>query len=374
MRIVIDAQSLIEPLAGIGRYARCLLETFAKMPPGNEFHLFYGASLRQWRVKFPEFDNPDFHPKLIKFPGKIYRALTEKYKIAPPLAFMGSFDLFHGLNYYVPRVKYPSIVNIYDMSFALHPQFFTRERLSDIPPKAAVSSKRADRIITGSIAAKSDIVDIYNVPEDKVVVIPNGVEERFRPRGADEIELYRKRSGLPDKFLLYVGTVEPRKNITALAKAYKKLRLKDVSLVIAGAKGWLYDGIVREIGELNLGERVIFTGRIPEEDLPLIYCSSLVFVYPSVYEGFGFPPLEAMACGAPVITGDRSSLPEIVGDAGLCVDPENVDILAGAMEYLLADEGKRRELAGKGIERAKGFSWKRCADKTMALYRELAGG
>ncbi len=373
MRIIIDAQSIIEPLAGIGRYAKCLLEEFARAPGGNEFHLFYGASLRRWKAELPDFNSPDFHPRLLRFPGRVYRALTEKYKIAPPLVFMGGFDVFHGLNYYVPGVRYPSIVNIYDISFLLYPQFFTGERLRDIVPKAEVSAARADKIITGSESAKSDILNAYKIPEEKVRVILNGVEDKFRRSSEKEAESYGKARGLPGRFILYVGTIEPRKNVYALAKAYKKLNPADVSLVIAGAEGWLCGDILRKIRALGMDDRIILTGRVPEDELPLLYSSALVFVYPSLYEGFGFPPLEAMACGTPVIAGNRSSLPEIVGDAGICVDPENVDGLAAAIEYLIRDESKRRLFSENGAVRARKFSWEKCAKETLGLYRSVSG-
>lgn len=372
MRILIDAQPLLEPLAGIGRYAKSLLTAFSRMELQDEFYLFYGASMRPRRVRLPEFSNPGFNSKIIRFPGKIYRLLTEKLKILPPSSFIGRFGLYHGLNYYVPASSGPKIVNIYDMSFRLYPQYFTPERIRDIGRKAAASAVRADRIITGSISAKEDIVELLGVPAARVSVIANGVEKCFRVIGEKEREEFRVSRNLPEKFILFVGTVEPRKNLTALLKAFHKMGLRDTGLVIAGGRGWMYDELFAELKRLNLGDRVIFTGYLPDEDLPKIYSCASVFAYPSVYEGFGFPPLEAMACGVPVVTGDRSSLPEIAGDAGICVDPEEPGALADALSGVLKDGGLRKRMVEKGLARAAGYTWEKCAAETYDLYREFA--
>lgn len=373
MRIVIDAQPLLEPLAGIGRYAQSLLDAFSSLELEDDFSLFYGASLRPRRVRLPEFSNPRLKPALIRFPGRVYRLLTEKMRVLPPSGFIGPCGLYHGLNYYVPRGKFKKIVNIYDISFMLFPEHFTRERLRDIGGKAGVSAERADLVITGSHAAKEDIVDLMKLNEEKVRVVYNGVGKAFRPAGEKEKAELRKRKNLPEKFILYVGTIEPRKNLAALARAYGRVNPAGVKLVLAGGEGWLAGGLFEEIRKLNLGDRVVFTGYVPEEDLPALYSSALLFAYPSVYEGFGFPPLEAMACGTPVVAGNRSSLPEVIGDAGLCVDPENTGFLADALSSLLGDGKLRGLMAERGLERASGFTWEKCASETYRIYRELFG-
>lgn len=373
MRIVIDAQPLLEPLAGIGRYAKSLLDAFSSLELEDDFSLFYGASLRPRRVKLPEFSNPRLKPELIRFPGKVFRLLTEKLRVLPDSALTGACGLYHGLNYYVPRGGFRKIVNIYDMSFMLFPGHFTKERLRDIGRKARVSGGRADAVITGSRSAKQDIVDLLKLPEEKVRVVYNGVGKHFRPLGEEEKNEYRIRKRLPEKFILYVGTIEPRKNLINLARAYHRLDPKGVSLVLAGGKGWLSDGLFEEIRKLNLGDRVLLTGYVPEEELPALYSSALCFAYPSIYEGFGFPPLEAMACGTPVVAGDRSSLPEVIGDGGLCVDPGDPEKLADAICSFLHDEKLRGVMAGKGVRRAARFTWEKCASETYGIYRELAG-
>ncbi len=372
MRIVIDAQSLLEPMAGIGRCTISMLKALGQVDSTNQYYLYYGASFRQKRASLPHFDNPNFHKKLIKFPGRIFRFLTEKTHLIPTGTFFRGYDIYHGLNYYVPALNLPSIVNIYDLSYILFPQCFTRKRLNDIKWKVAGSIKRAGRIITGSESAKADIVNLLGVPEEKVRVICFGVEDTFNPKRGGEIAAFRRKYRLPEKFILFVGTIEPRKNIKKLIHAYNKLNLKDTGLVIAGRCGWLFEETFREVKKLNLGDRVFFPGHIPEIDLPLLYSSASVFVFPSIYEGFGFPPLEAMACGTPVISSNTSSLPEIVGSAGILINPEDENKLAEAIESVLEDNVKRDEMAAKGLEQAKLFSWEKCAKETLKLYCEAA--
>ena len=372
MRIVIDAQSLLEPMAGIGRCTISMLKALGRVDCTNQYYLYYGASFRQKRASLPHFDNPNFHKRLIKFPGRIFRFLTEKTHLIPTGTFFRNYDVYHGLNYYVPALNLPSIVNIYDLSYILFPECFTRQRLNDIRWKVAGSIKRAGRIITGSESAKADIINLLGVPEEKVKVIYFGVEDTFNPKCGREIAVLRRKYRLPEKFILFVGTIEPRKNIKKLIHAYNKLNLKDTGLVIAGRCGWLFEEIFHEVKKLNLEDRVFFPGHISEIDLPLLYSAASVFVFPSIYEGFGFPPLEAMACGTPVISSNTSSLPEIVGSAGILINPEDENELAEAVKSVLEDNVKREEMVTKGLEQAKLFSWEKCAKETLKLYDEAA--
>ena len=370
MRIIIDAQPLLEPLAGIGRYTRSFLKALTEIDSGNDYFLYYGASLRQRRANLPHFDNANFHNRLIKFPGKIFRVLTEKLRLLPVGSFLRDYDVYHGLNYYVPNLSFPSIANIYDLSCILFPHCFTRKRLRDITYKMKASVKRAEKIITGSEAAKADIVNLLNVAEEKVEVTRFGLEEIFHPVDDEKLLPLREKYRLPERFILFVGTIEPRKNILNLVRAFHKLD-RDMSLVIAGRKGWLFEEIFKEVERLNLGERINFLDYFSETDLPLLYNAASVFVYPSLYEGFGFPPLEAMACGVPVITSNKSSLPEIVGEAGILINPEDVGEIREAIISVVDDDSLAQEMIRKGLERAKRFSWEKCARKTLKLYREV---
>jgi glycosyltransferase involved in cell wall biosynthesis len=371
MRIIIDAQPLLEPLAGIGRYASSFLKALGEIDSENDYFLYYGASLKQSRANLPHFDNPNFHNKLIKFSGKAFRLLTEKLHMLPVGAFLKDYDIFHGLNYYAPHLSFPSIVNIYDLSYVLFSDCFTKERLRDIRYKVGCSIKRTEKIITGSESTKSDIIRFLNVAGEKIEVTRFGLEEKFHPVDNEELIPIREKYHLPERFILFVGTIEPRKNILNLVHAFHRLG-RDAGLVIAGRKGWLFKEIFKEVRWLNLGERIIFLDYVPETDLPLLYNAASVFVYPSLYEGFGFPPLEAMACGVPVITSDKSSLPEIVGDAGILINPEDTGEIREAIISVLDDGSLRRKMVRKGLKRAKQFSWKKCAEETLKLYREVA--
>jgi glycosyltransferase involved in cell wall biosynthesis len=207
------------------------------------------------------------------------------------------------------------------------------------------------------------------------------VNPRFRPAGPEALAAVRQKYDLPERFILYVGTIEPRKNLTALLEAYAALMerlsvcdlrpaLSDVRLVIVGKKGWLYEGFFRRLHELGLEDRVLFTGYVPDEDLPAIYSAADLFVFPSLYEGFGLPVLEAMACGTPVIASNASSLPEVAGEAGIMIAPHDVRGLAEAMERLLMDKQLRAELRARGLERAKQFTWERAAAMTLEVYQD----
>ena len=233
--------------------------------------------------------------------------------------------------------------------------------------------KTADKIIAVSNSTKKDLMHHFDIPEEKIKVILEAADEKFKPLNNKEINKVNQKYSLNFPFILYVGTLEPRKNIPSLIKAFYKLKKKNLQykLVIAGKKGWKYKEIFETIDKLNLQNDVVFTGYVSDEDLPALYNAADLFVYPSIYEGFGLPPLEAMACGTPVITSNTSSLPEVVGDAGIMVDPYDIDGLVDAMYEVLTNEGLRENMIKKGLERAKMFSWEKCARETLEVYEEV---
>jgi glycosyltransferase involved in cell wall biosynthesis len=226
-------------------------------------------------------------------------------------------------------------------------------------------------IISISHHTKYDMLKHFKIPEDKIKVIHLAANECYKPLKEDEIYKINEKYSLNHPYILYVGGLEPKKNIPTLLKAFYKLKKHDVNhkLVITGEKRWNYKSIFETIDKLNLQKEVIFTGYIPDEDLPALYNAADLFVYPSLYEGFGLPPLEAMACGTPVITSNTSSLPEVVGDAGIMVNPYDIDELTNKMYKVLTNEGLTEELSKKGLERAKLFSWKKCAEETLNTYK-----
>jgi glycosyltransferase involved in cell wall biosynthesis len=221
-------------------------------------------------------------------------------------------------------------------------------------------------------------METYGIESDKIEAIPLAAPDYFCPVTEErEIQRVRHNYGIEGDYILTVGSIQPRKNLARLIKAYASLRgdfskAKLPKLVLVGKCAWLYDETLRALDEMGVRESVVLTGYVPESDLPALYSSALCFVYPSYFEGFGLPPLEAMKCGAPVIVGNRTSLPEVVGDAGLTVDPFDVDAIAGAIRKLMNDATLRTKLSQKGQERAGAFTWRETARQTLRVYQEVA--
>jgi glycosyltransferase involved in cell wall biosynthesis len=267
------------------------------------------------------------------------------------------------------------VVTVHDLAGFVYPETFTLKMRLWQRLFVANAVRTADRILADSDATKRDILRFFEVPEDLIDVIHLPVGERFHPiRDPRKLEEISKRYGLPEGFILYVGTLEPRKNVGRLAQAYALLpaELRNrYSLVLAGSPGWYSSGIMKEIETLNLGDRIRCIGYVDQEDLPAMYTLATTFAYLSLYEGFGAPPLEAMACGTPVICSKSSSLPEVVGNAGVLVDPYDVDQISAQLRRLLEDVTWRKQLVEAGIERAKQFDELRMAGKVLRIFEEL---
>jgi glycosyltransferase involved in cell wall biosynthesis len=258
------------------------------------------------------------------------------------------------------------------LSFMLYPEAFNRPNARYLQHFTMLSVRRADRVIAVSESTKGDVVRLLGVAPEKVAVVYHGVENEFRPldQGA-EMDEFRARVRLPERFILCFGTLEPRKNLATLIAAYALLRKESRlphKLVIAGGKGWRFEHVFAAVDEAGLQDDVLFPGYVPSDEQPMWYNAAEVFAYPSLYEGFGFPPLEALACGTPVVASNRSSLPEVVGDAGLLVDPLDAVELAEALRRVLTDGGLRQELVARGLARAQSFSWSRAARETVEVY------
>jgi glycosyltransferase involved in cell wall biosynthesis len=269
--------------------------------------------------------------------------------------------------------KQKCIITVYDLTPLLFSETHEKGRVLMHKYLFPLILKKSDKIISISHHTKNDIIKHFKIPEDNIKVIHLAANENYKPLNENEINNIKQKYNLNYPFILYVGTLEPRKNIPTLLKAFYKLKKQGIKhkLVITGKKGWKYKSIFETIEKLNLQKDVIFTGYVPDEDLPALYNAADLFVYPSIYEGFGLPPLEAMQCGTPVITSNTSSLPEVVGDAGIMVNPYDVDELANKMYEVLTNDGLREELSKKGIERAKLFSWKKCAEEHLKVYEEV---
>ena len=315
----------------------------------------------------------EFKKSGIALKNNTLRILWEQVTL-PYYSMNDRLDLFHYTDHSLSILQRtrPVIITVHDIAYIRFPWLFNRSGQIYKQYINDRSIRKADIIIVPSFSTKKDLTHLFGIRSEKIRVIYHGVESRFRH--ISNVEEYRLRNNLPIKMILNVGTLEPRKNVVTLIKAFKKLRklgFKDYKLVIAGDKGWLYKQIFKEIELSDLQKEILFLGIVEDEDLPMLYNCADVFVYPSLYEGFGLPPLEAMACGIPVITSNTSSLPEVVGDAGIMVGPDDVNSLCEAMYNVLKGKELRHHMSKKGLERAKLFSWKETAKKILEIYDEV---
>lgn len=320
------------------------------------------------------FPQVDLHFSRLSTRNPLVRILWEQAVLPFQLVKEG-IDLIHSLAFVQPLFSScPGVVTIYDLSFLLFSEGFNPWKRLYLRYMTPYSARRARRVIALSRSTKSDLSRFFRIPVKKIEVIPCGVNPRFRPLNGNLISRFRQRHRLPERMILFVGTIEQRKNVSLLLEAYAQIK-KDIphALVLAGAKGWGADGILAQAEELGLAD-VIFAGYVEQEELPLWYNAADLLAYPSLYEGFGLPPLEAMASGTPVLASDTSSLPEVVGDAGILVDPQNADEIARAMLKVLRDKGLQGEMRRRGLERAKRFTWQGAAEETVKLYEEAMRG
>ncbi|MDY7041901.1 MAG: glycosyltransferase family 1 protein [Chloroflexota bacterium] len=291
--------------------------------------------------------------------------------ILPVVLHRQRMDLIHGMAFVAPLLSpCPTVITVFDLSFLRFPDAFRRANRTYLRIFTPLSARHSKRVIAISQHTKRDVIRLLGVPAERVEVVYCGVDEDFYPRPAAEVREFRRKKELPERFMLFVGTLEPRKNVRRLIEAYAQTRDLGVRLVIAGGKGWLYEDIFATVEQLGLNDEVFFAGYVPAEELPLWYNAADLFVYPSLYEGFGLPPLEAMACGTPVISSNAASLPEIVGEAGLTVAPQDVDSLAAAMRQVLTDQNLHAQLRERGLQQARKFSWGKAARQTAEVYRQ----
>ena len=373
MRVCLDLSPTVHRHAGLGRYAYELFLALRAEDPDNEYLIFFNNPVRAQidppLDRFPQLTSP-----LSYKPWRLSALLAHFLQISQDSLFP-KVNIFHATDHLLPRLSsIKGVFTLHDLIFLFHPQThkpLNRWFLTLMMPRFL---RVADAVIAVSECTKRDAVRYYGIPEEKIIVIYEGVNPRFRPAGPETVAAVRQKYGLPERFILYVGTIEPRKNLTTLLEAFHHLTTLqpcDLRLVIVGKRGWLYEGFFRRLRELGLEERVHFTGYVPDEDLPALYSAADLFVFPSLYEGFGLPVLEAMACGTPVVCSNTSSLPEVAGDAALLVPPTDVRGLAEAMARVLTDETLRGAMRAKGLARAGEFSWVRTAGETLRIYQTV---
>lgn len=284
--------------------------------------------------------------------------------------------LYHGLGFVAPlRAPCPTVVSVMDLSFITQPQAHKRFNRTYLSWLSRISCRRARRVIAISEWTKRDIVQHFGVPAERIDVTPLGVNhDHFKPASPDAIAAFKQQNNIGDNAIFYLGSVEPRKNLARLIEAFAMLHAQqpalNAQLFIGGNLAWKYDEVLAGIAQRGLSEQVKLIGRVSDDDLPKWYSACAVMAYPSLYEGFGLPPLEAMACGAPVVTSNVTSLPEVVGDAGLMVNPTDAPALADALSRVLCDAGLRNDMRRKSIARAAQFTWQRTVELTMECYHK----
>lgn len=354
--------------AGIHSYIYHTLTHLPAAAPEMDFTVFVGKGRRLPGVTM------DVRASRFSTERPVKRILWEQLAAPLVLARLRP-SLVHGMAFTSPLLwGGRTIVTIFDMSFVRYPERLTRGRRLYLTLFTRLSARRAARVIAISESGRGEIRAVLGIDPRRIDVAVPGVTPEFRPFPSGEVEAFRARHGLPERFILHLGTIEPRKNLETLVRAYAGLPQRgQVKLALVGGKGWQTEPFFRLIDALGLTGEIILPGYSSPEDLPLWYASAELFAYPSLYEGFGLPVLEAMACGTPVIASNATSLPEIVGPDGVLVDPLGVDAWRDAMSALLDDSERRADLSGRGQARASQFSWERTAQQTVRAYRAALG-
>ncbi len=364
--VLIDARILPRTVTGVGRYLVNLLEEVNSLAPSDlEFQV----------LCFPAQDFPvHISQRALQGLGAKAKPLGLLQQVILPLEIKRArCDLFHYPSYDPPwSPVHPFVATCYDIEPLRYPALFPR-RIVWYYRLFAAGLRRADRVIAISKNTGRDLVQLVGVAPERVRVVYLGVDGHFRPiRDQSVISTLRSRYQLPERYVLYLGNTMPHKNLRRLVQAMVIVRQHDpsVSLLLAGGRDKYRQEVEQAILTADLAKSVRFLGRVPESDLPALLSGALVFAFPSLYEGFGLPVLEAMACGTPVVTSNSSSLPEIVGEAGLMIDPRDTQALAEGILLLLQNRSEAERLSNLGIDRARRFTWRRCAEEHLTIYRE----
>lgn len=366
MRIGIDARLVHYTQAGIAQYIIHLVSQLANLDSNNEYVILQHHGDKASLVRRPNFRrHPTWTPS--------HHRLEQ---LTLPLEIRGlRLDLLHSPDFIPPfRRNCLSVITVHDLAFLLFPQFMTRES-ANYYGQIDVAVRNTDHIIAVSQSTSEDLQRLLGVAESKISVIYEAASPLFRPVDDHQaMEAVRQRYGISEEFILFVSTIEPRKNLPTLLEAFRLLLDRYAStakLVIAGKLGWLVDDSLAAVERLHLEQHVVLLQQVPPEDLLYLYNAARMLVMPSFYEGFGLPALEAMACGTPVIVSNVSSLPEVVGDAGILVPPQDAEAIAVAMWRVLSDSHLREEMRAKGVARASCFSWEKAARETLEVYHEV---
>lgn len=365
-RIAIDASRIgVTERTGTERYTFELIAALARIDRWREYILYTNGLPAALPLLAPNFTLRSLPLPRLWTHARLGPALLRD---RPDLLFVPA--------HVIPLIHPPvSVVTVHDLGYLVFPETYTRLRRLELDLTTRWSVYAARQVIAISQSTKNDLVRYYGVAPERITVVHLGFSSAFRP--VDDptmIAAVRARYGLDAPYFLYVGTIQPRKNLIRLIEAFAHAGVPDALLALGGKRGWLSTPIERRVTELGLTHRVRFLGYLPDTDLPALFSGALAFVFPSLYEGFGIPLLEAMACGAPVLTSTTSALPEVAGDAALLVDPGDTAAIAAALQRLAADAALRAELRAKGLRRVAGFTWERCARETLAVLDAALSG
>ena len=372
MRIGIDYTSAVQQRAGIGRYTRELVRALSRMDRKNDYLLFSAG-----RDRLEEAWPDNFRRRSLPLTDGQLAAIWHRLHLPLPAELVtGPIDLLHSPDFSLPPVRRAkTVLTVHDLSFMRFPECSPPPLLDYLMGAVPASVERANMVVADSESTRRDLIELLGVEDDRVTVVHGGLESRFRPEtDVAGTRVIMQRYGIRRPYLLALGTLQPRKNFARLIRAYHALRNEHRiphQLVIGGGKGWLAGGIYDTIAELDLREQVLLAGFVDDADLPAIYTAADVFAFPSLYEGFGIPVLEAMACGTPVVASSSSSIPEVAGDAALLVSPEDVEGLSHALWRLIDDGELRDRLVNRGFSQARRFTWESSAYRLLSVYEQV---
>ncbi len=375
LRVAVNATALLSPLAGIGQYVKYLLtalDTFNDLHIAKFYAGHWSQEIRQQGISQAAQNGKLLIRKHVPYFAQMYRWLQQQRFASGTRA--GKADLYHEPNFLAYGFDGPTVVTVHDLSWIRYPHMHPAERVASMNRYFESSLHRATRIITDSMFVKKELMEVFGVDPSRVHPVLLGVEADFRPHAANETADVLQAHGLQHgHYILALGTLEPRKNLQLALSAFEQLPLvlqQRFPVVMVGMRGWNNDALERRLAPLVQSGRIRQLGYLSRQDLVKVVAGARCMVYPSVYEGFGLPPLESMACGVPVITSNVSSLPEVVGDAGLQVSPEDDKGLKEAMQSVLEDADLHTRLSNDSWMRSQQFTWMRCAHQTREVYRD----
>jgi glycosyltransferase involved in cell wall biosynthesis len=367
-RIAIDYTSAIQQQAGIGRYTRHIITALAALDHTTDYLLFSAG-----RDPTPPIWPANFKRRELPISDRYLAILWQRLRLPIPVElFTGRVDVYHSPDFVLPPlIQACKVLTVHDLSFIRYPECSSPALLQYLLHSVPHSVHRADYLLADSLSTKNDLIELLGIAQERVTVVYAGHDPRFNPQVQVTDGAIQETYGIKGPYILALGTLQPRKNFATLIRAYNLLVKEHHiphKLIIGGGKGWLYDDIFDTVRELNLEELVEFPGFVADEHLPALYRGADVFAFPSLYEGFGIPILEALGCGTPVITSTTSSLPEVAGDAALYIDPQDYAALADAIWQAISDATLRQTLRQRGLERVMLFTWEKAATTLLDVY------